>query len=295
MKLVALALVCLVAVAADQEPLVQTVEIGGIPKVNEDHTNEQIPKPARSVGTLSPTTAPIAKCSNTNVRCDQGRLAIMIGFVCMAISAAYFLYVAMCCPVGSRTNELYTFFTCCIATLAYLTMVTDNGIYILPTGREFFYARYVDWALTTPLMLLEICAIAKSTNDTKVWLVGTDFVMVLCGLIGAFYEDDIKYLYWTFGMAMFGPILYFLFVGLKKNADAQNNSDVSALYYKVSWLTAIFWTGYPIMWWYCEGDGSFSVDTECLGYTILDVASKCVWGFIICSSRDAVNALNKSA
>jgi bacteriorhodopsin len=281
----------LVAVAANTpaKPLVQTVEIDGIPKVNNDHTFEAIPKPQKAQGTLAPTEAPIGNCANPNVRCDQGFMAIKLGFLCMAISAAYFLYCAQAVAIGGRSNEYNAFFVCLIACLAYLCMATDHGIYILPSGREFFYARYIDWALTTPLMLLEICNIAKSTNDTKLWLVGTDFVMIMCGLIGAFSEDDVKYLFWAFGMAMFCPIIYYLLFGLKQNAEAQKSEEVSDLYTKVSYLTVIMWTGYPILWWFCEGDGSFSVDTECLGYVILDVASKCLFGYIIVSSRDALN------
>jgi len=286
---VAFIAICLLALATAKKPLVQTVEIDGIPKVNNDHTNDRIPKATKPQGTMAPTDAPIALCANPNVRCDQGRMAILIGFLCMTISACYFLYVAQGVAIGSRSNEYNTFFVFVIASLAYLCMHTDNGIYILPSGREFFYARYVDWALTTPLMLLEICNIAKSTNDTKLWLVGTDFVMILCGLIGVFNDDSIKYLYWAFGMMMFGPILYYLLIGLKKNAEAQGSEEVSELYSKVSYLTAIMWTGYPILWFFCEGDGSLSVDTECIGYTILDVLSKCVFGYIIVSSRKALN------
>merc|ERR1719230_2522800 len=42
-----------------------------------------------------------------------------------------------------------------------LAMPTGHGVYIREfDGREFFYARYVDWAFTTPLQLLDICGFA---------------------------------------------------------------------------------------------------------------------------------------
>jgi len=43
---------------------------------------------------------------------------------------------------------------CLIASLAYLTMALGYGYTIrCDDGRQFFYARYIDWAITTPLLL----------------------------------------------------------------------------------------------------------------------------------------------
>ena len=59
--------------------------------------------------------------------------------------------------------------------------------------REFYYARYVDWAFTTPLMLLEVAGIAGASWDVLLWLLGTDFVMIIAGLIGAFISTEEKW------------------------------------------------------------------------------------------------------
>merc|ERR1719488_194780 len=68
-------------------------------------------------------------------------------------------------------------------------MATGHGVYIREfDGREFFYARYVDWAFTTPLQLLDICGFAGASDDQTMWLLGVDFLMIIAGLIGAFLE-----------------------------------------------------------------------------------------------------------
>jgi hypothetical protein len=57
---VAFIAVCLLALATAKKPLVQTVEIDGIPKVNNDHTNDRIPKATKPQGNIAPTDAPVA-------------------------------------------------------------------------------------------------------------------------------------------------------------------------------------------------------------------------------------------
>merc|ERR1711998_767458 len=141
-----------------------------------------------------------------------------------------------------------------IASLAYLTMATGHGVYIRPfDGREFFYARYVDWAFTTPLQLL-----------------GVDFLMIIAGLIGAFLEGQEKYYFWLFGMCMFMPILSALLGGLKASA-ATKSAAVQGVFNKIAPLTAISWAAYPVVWLAAEGSGKISADQEAMAYTFLDI------------------------
>merc|ERR1711998_539567 len=115
-----------------------------------------------------------------------------------------------------------------IASLAYLTMATGHGVYIREfDGREFFYARYVDWAFTTPLQLLDICG---------------------------FLEGQEKYYFWLFGMCMFMPILSALLGGLKSSAAAKSEA-VQGVFNKISLLTAVSWAAYPVVWLAAEGSG----------------------------------------
>jgi bacteriorhodopsin len=192
-----------------------------------------------------------------------------------------------------------TMFVCLIASLAYLTMAMGYGKYYVNAGtddcREFYYARYVDWAFTTPLMLLEIAGIAGASWDVLLWLLGTDFVMIIAGLVGALVGGDEKWYFWGFGMIVFQPIIYYLIFGMdktaKQNSGRENNQEIYKLYKKISLITAVCWTGYPIVWIFCEGTGRWSLDMECFTYTVLDILSKSVWGIVICLSRTAVGSL----
>jgi bacteriorhodopsin len=179
-------------------------------------------------------------------------------------------------------NKKYHVFTtgiCTIASLAYLTMATGHGIYTREfDGRDFFYARYIDWTFTTPLMLMDILGLAGANSDTTNLLVGCDILMIVAGLIGALLEGQEKWYFWGFGMLMFLPIL--------SNLNALKGPSGTTLN-KISMLTIVGWSAYPIVWVVAEGQGRITADQEAMAYTFLDFLCKSVFGFIIISARES--------
>jgi len=67
------------------------------------------------------------------------------------------------------------------------------------------------------------------------------------------------------------------------------------LYGKISWLTIIMWSFYPVVWLFSEGFASFSVSFEVVAYTILDIISKVVFSFMIVSSHDSLGSSSAPA
>merc|ERR1719198_1681028 len=226
---------------------------------------------AGHAGAAHKAAAPAAHASASDAPeplSDMGKKLLWVAFLGLAVPTAYFWQQTMAQADGKRKYHIITFGITAIASLAYLTMATGHGVYIRPfDGREFFYARYVDWAFTTPLQLLDICGFAGASNDQTMWLLGVDFLMIIAGLIGAFLEGQEKYYFWLFGMCMFMPILSALLGG----------------------LNAVSWAAYPVVWLAAEGSGKISADQEAMAYTILDIIAKSVFGFIIVSARDACN------
>merc|ERR1719453_2735279 len=212
---------------------------------------------------------------------ENGKKLIWAGFAGMAVPAAYFASVTQSVPDGQRKYHIITTFICMIASLAYLAMATGNGVYVRPfDGREFFYGRYIDWFFTTPLQLIDLLGFGGASPDTVNFLVGVDILMIVSGLIGAFFEGQEKYYFWGFGMIMFAPIIMTL-----NNLKATAPADTSALYNKIANLTIVTWIFYPVVWLAAEGSNSLAPDKEALAYTVLDVLAKSVFGFIIISAR----------
>jgi len=228
---------------------------------------------------------------------DNGKKFLWVAFVGLAGPCLYFAYKTFSIEDGKRYYHILTTFICMFASLAYLTMASGHGVYIRPfDGREFFYARYVDWTLTTPLMLLDLLGYAGADSDTTCFLVGIDILMIVAGLIGSFFEGQEKWAFWGFGMLMFIPIVYYLLVTLKEtSAYNQQPQWKRDLYGKISMLTAVAWSCYPVVWMFAEGSNKLSADTEAVAYTILDILSKSVFGFLIVSAREQTDANDASS
>jgi len=54
---------------------------------------------------------------------------------------------------------LVTAYCCGIATFAYYAMLSGQGWLISPSCRQLFYVRYIDWFVTTPLILVDLALI----------------------------------------------------------------------------------------------------------------------------------------
>lgn len=158
-----------------------------------------------------------------------------------------------------------------------VTYETNQDIKII-IYRQIFWARYVDWSVTTPLLLLDLAFLAGLNGaDITVALVA-DVVMVLTGLFAAFGHNDIqKWGYYTMGCVAFIIIVWIL-AGGRKTAKAKD-AKTATFYGAIGLFTVVLWTLYPIVWALGDGSRVLSVDSEIIAYAVLDVLAKPVFGF----------------
>jgi len=216
-----------------------------------------------------------------------GQLFITIGLVCMAVSTAYFYMKAMSKKGDAQFFEGLTCMITGIATVAYLTMFSNAGKMAVH-GRALFYVRYIDWILTTPLMLWDILALAGASSSEIMLAAGIDMLMIGFGVVGAATASSKKWVFWAFGM-----LCFFHVVGVLMKYMGKDTYGPAArkLYGQVAWLTIVLWTFYPIVWILCEGAHMFEPTIEAGLYMVLDVLAKCMFGFIIVGSRSALDAV----
>ena len=93
-----------------------------------------------------------------------------------------------------------------IAALSYFAMATRNGftVRIIPVHddhkhtpptfilRQVYWARYVDWTLTTPLVLLDLSLLAGLSGANILIVVLAAVVMCLTGLFAVFADTVIS-------------------------------------------------------------------------------------------------------
>jgi len=221
-----------------------------------------------------------------------GYWCLIIGFICMALSTLYF-YMMATAAKGSKFFETLTMLITGIASLAYLTMFSGAGrmwVEEVPgTISPVYWGRYVDWILTTPLMIWDILALAGAPADEIMLAVGIDILMIAFGLVGAQTPDQNKWFFFIIGMLCFGHVVMVLlkYSGMNKFGD-----DARALYNKVAYMTIFLWTLYPVVWVLAEGTRMVSASLEACLYCIMDVSSKCLFGFIIVQARAALESIN---
>merc|ERR1712187_572558 len=232
---------------------------------------------------------PILKPDGLDHRNSFGIGCLWVSFLCMFLSSCYFLQRAMARKPTDRLFEFITFLVTGIATLAYLIMACGFGVHHNGTNEPFYYARYIDWIFTTPLMVWDLMALVGSPGGNIFMVVGLDVLMIAAGMLGAMCErHHIRWVFFVLGCVFFICIVNELPQLMNKGAASQAAQEV---YRSAARLTIVMWTFYPIAWVLAEGTDILGVNMSCLVYTILDVISKCVFGFIIVTNRNALDSI----
>ncbi|KAH6706211.1 hypothetical protein BKA61DRAFT_136451 [Leptodontidium sp. MPI-SDFR-AT-0119] len=185
---------------------------------------------------------------------------------------------------------------CFVACIAYFTMASNLGYAAIQVEfqrndpvvrglyREIFYVRYIDWVITTPLLLLDVLLTAGLPWPTILITVLVDEIMIVTGLVGALVTSQYKWGYFVFAMVSLFFILYQVsYVGQKhaSGINARNNTDIGRSYMLAAGWTMALWFLYPIAWGLSEGGNVISPDSEAIFYSVLDVLAKPGFGLVL--------------
>ena len=171
------------------------------------------------------------------------------------------------------------------AAIAYFSMAVHQGAITLSGNREFLFARYIDWSVTTPVLLLALSMTALHGAHRRAGLVAglllADAVMILTGLFFGLSDDPLaKWTWYITSCVAFLAVYYVLFVPMRKEAQARDDARRDAYARNLPILT-VLWLLYPIVvvlgpdglgWW------SATLATACI--TIIDLLAKVGYGFL---------------
>ncbi|ORY75396.1 putative opsin-like protein [Protomyces lactucae-debilis] len=212
-----------------------------------------------------------------------GYTILWVVFALMLLSSISYIVMAFRLKKEMRLFHYITTMITLTAALSYYAMATHGGTTYARVGkdhfRQIFYARYVDWSITTPLLLLDLAFLAGTSGIDIVALIFADLGMILTGLFASLESHKVyRFGWWAMGCVFYLYIVYALvFIG-RTTASARGNK-VSQLFDQVAFLTLLLWTAYPVVWAVSEGLGLVNVDTEIGIYAVLDVTAKAVFGF----------------
>jgi bacteriorhodopsin len=201
--------------------------------------------------------------------------------VLMALGAALIWYRGRNTEGKHAEHTIVSVMIPAVAAAAYLSMATGYSVAVIEVvdlagdtvkeSQAVFWGRYIDWLVTTPLLLFDLALLAGADRNTIATLVGLDIYMIVTGLIASFA-----------GTRIYRYVLYIVFVDLPKFAEANLGSDLMGTFDTLKNMLAILWLAYPIVWIIgTEGVSLVGLGIETIIFGFLDVTAKVAFGYIL--------------
>ncbi|WP_338740988.1 bacteriorhodopsin [Haloplanus salilacus] len=178
-----------------------------------------------------------------------------------------------------------------VAAVAYALMAVGVGT-VSVSGRSVSIARYVDWLITTPLILLFLTMLGGTGREPLVRLIVADVVLLVLGGVAVVVPGPIRWLAFAGGVAAFGVLVYDLYYHIPARA-AFESERARTLFVTLRNLTIVLWTLYPIVWVLApSGIGLLTRDMAMLVIAYLDLISKAAF---VALAVDGLGALADEA
>jgi bacteriorhodopsin len=230
---------------------------------------------------------------------------LWIGTIGMALGAVA-IYVLGGKGRGQH-HRITSVFVCAIAACMYLLMAYGQGVAIftettvamtkdgldVSTGFNLVYwARYLDWIITTPLLLIGLLTLAirpsvgtEAARDRHALIagvIGADVLMIVTGFIGTVsFVPMHKYMWFAVSCGFFLAVLAAIW-GPVRAAAAEQGAEVAGLYSRLAGILSVLWFIYPILWLLgTEGTGTISRNAEVITFAIIDLTAKVVFGILL--------------
>lgn len=175
--------------------------------------------------------------------------------------------------------------------LMYLTMVlptSGDGLEqgkIEVAGQITHFARYADWIVTTPLLLLALAWTAMHHDKSKDWtlifsLMATQVIVIVTGLIADLSDVPwVRYLWYTIGCVAFLVVLWGIWSPLRDKA--RGDAELFSFYNGLTTFFTITWICYPLIW--ILGPSGFRVfdqNVDTFLFCLVPFFSKVVFSFL---------------
>jgi len=210
----------------------------------------------------------------------------------MGIATFAFMGLSFTRPRSQRLFHYITAAITFVATIAYFSMGSNLGWTAIQVEfersnrrvsgnlRQIFYVRYIDWFITTPLILLDLLLTCGLPTSTIIYTILIDEIMVVSGLVGALVKSSYKWGYYAFGCVAFLFVAYTVVFEGRVHARVLGN-DILKVYTICGVWTIFLWFLYPISWGVSEGGNVIPPDSEAIFYGVLDILTKPVFGALL--------------
>jgi sensory rhodopsin len=181
-----------------------------------------------------------------------------------------------------------------VAAVAYTLMAFDIGA-VSASGRIVSIPRYVDWLITTPLILLFLSMLGETGRGSLLRLVVADIALLVLGGVAVVLSGPIRWAAFAAGIVCFGVLVYELYGRIPRLATF-SNERTRTLFITLRNLTIALWTLYPVVWILApSGIGLLSRDMAMLVVAYLDLISKAAFVALAVDGMDALADVDRDA
>ena len=180
-----------------------------------------------------------------------------------------------------------------IAAVFYLLMALGAGATTLPwdANRLFYFARYIDWSFTTPLLLLGLAFTAlgslKGNMALVLAMIFSDVAMIVTGLFAGAAPSGsaAKWIWYLVSCGFFLAVIYVLWGPLADLAKART-LEHAKIYRRNAAILSVLWVLYPVVFLLgSEGVNVIAPALVLASFAILDLLSKVGYGLLAVSQR----------
>jgi len=225
---------------------------------------------------------------NNNSYSDAlGGAALWTGFGFQFFATVVFLGITVLNdkPKNALFNYLATSIVA-ISALAYLVEALGNTE--MDTVRPLLWIRYAQWATNTPMIILGLGLLAGVTY-TEAFFTTVLSSITTAALFAAAISSGYHATWpiYVFGIVAALPVVYqVLFVWAARAVSAP--SATAKTYALLAWFSFFISIGYAVNWGTAEGGKVQTSDQEVITYTVLDILSRVVFGFVLLFVPNAI-------
>lgn len=222
---------------------------------------------------------------------------LWVGVIGMVVGMITIVGLGRRVPEDRVHHVVGSAFICAVAACAYYAMANGQGIHTVTdaTGveRTVYWARYVDWAVTTPLLLVGLATVgmprvralhAREQNGRIGGLVGADVMMIATGLFASLStQAHVRWTWFAISCVAFACILVIITGPMRLDAAARGH-DHKALYNRLLGTLVVLWFVYPLVWVAgTEGVGALGLNQEVAIFAVVDILAKVGFGLLLVS------------
>ncbi len=208
---------------------------------------------------------------------------LWIGTAGMLVGAVLLFIYLLSNKVGREEGDLMShFYVPLIAFTLYLLMALGVGAMTTSTGRVFYFGRYIDWIITTPLLLWSLVSSGLQGTGVKrptliFGLLAADVYMIATGFVAGLTDNmTVKWSFYITSCIAFLAIYGLLFGPFRKLIHAGPNA---ADFVRKASVLSLVWFAYPVVFIFGqEGLRLWSAQVDAACFTILDLTAKVLYG-----------------